>query len=177
MKRNILLMIILFILISILTAGTLVLANPIDVDNLKNYDFDVIDDNTNHTTSAPLSFLTFVVYFIFFVLIAGLAYLTTRWIGKQQKKIRAKSKYMELIDSLQLSGDNALHIVKSPDGVLLLGTGKEGIFLLCKLDDEGAELIIQAEKNQIEENFSAQLNNYLSNIKWGTDHNKFGESK
>ena len=52
MKRNILLMIILFILISILTAGTLVLANPIDVDNLKNYDFDVIDDNTNHTTSA-----------------------------------------------------------------------------------------------------------------------------
>ena len=73
-----------------LNCRNLFLANPIDVDNLKNYDFDVIDDNTNHTTSAPLSFLTFVVYFIFFVLIAGLAYLTTRWIGKQQKKIRAK---------------------------------------------------------------------------------------
>lgn len=54
------------------------------------------------------------------------------------------------------SGDNALHIVKSPDGVLLLGTGKEGIFLLGKLDDEEAELIIQAEKIRLKKIF--QLN-------------------
>ena len=132
---------------------------------------------TQITQLQPFELPDFCCIFYFFRSYSRIGLFDYTLDRKTAKENKSKSKYMELIDSLQLSGDNALHIVKSPDGVLLLGTGKEGIFLLGKLDDEEAELIIQAEKNQIEENFSAQLNNYLKKIKWGTDHNKFGESK
>jgi flagellar biogenesis protein FliO len=168
--------IIIFMIFVIFMTNTQVFANP-DIDNIKNYDFDVPDNITNQTTSAPLSVMTFVVYFIFFVIITTLAYFTTRWIGKHQKKIKIKSKYMEIVDSLPLGGDNALYIVKSPDGLLLLGAGKEGVYLLEKLGDQEAQLIIQAEENQIEESFPAHLSNYLNKIKGITKHNKFGGSQ
>jgi len=176
MKKNIS-CIIMFTILVILFATTQIFANPLDIDNLEKYDFDITDNITNQTTSAPLSVMTFIVYFIFFVLVTALAYFTTRWIGKHQSKIRVKSKYMEVVDSLQLNGDNALYIVKSPEGLLLLGTGKEGVHFLKKLGAEEAELIIQAEENQLEDSFSVHLSNYLSKIKGITEHNKFGGSK
>jgi len=175
MKKSTLCIIVL-LLFSLIVCDIKAFAEPIDIDDLKYYDFDVHENTDDKATSAPLSILTFVVYFICFVIIAALAYLTTRWIGKQQKKLRVKSKYMEIIDSLHLGGDNAIHIVKSPAGFLLVGSGREGVLLLAKLGDEEAELIEQAEENQIEESFSAQLNNYLSKIKWNIDH-KSGGSK
>ena len=177
MKKSALHITVVLLLILNFVVTSNVLANPIDIEKLNNYDFDVSDDSTLSTTSAPFSILTFAIYLVFFVIIAALAYLTTRWIGKHQNKIRLKSKYMEVVDSLYISGDNALHIVKSPEGFLLVGTGKDGVALLGKLGDEEAELIEQAEENPIEENFPAQLNNYLGKIKWFTEHNKSGGSK
>lgn len=176
MKKNTISTITILVLVA-LFATTQVFANPINIDNLQKYDFDVSDDVRNSTISKPLSILTFLVYFIFFILIAALAYFTTRWLGKHQMKIRVKSKYMEVIDSLQLSADNALYIVKSPEGLLLLGTGKEGVSLLQKLESEEAEFIMQAEENLMEDSFSAQLSNYLSKIKGFAEHNKLGGEK
>jgi len=178
MKKDRIHIIFLLILLSILLSNFIsveyVYAESIDIKNLDNYDFDINDNITNSTTSTPLSILTFIVYFVCFVVIATLAYLTTRWIGKQQKKIRLKSKYMEIVDNLQLGGENGLYIVRSPAGFLLLGTGKESVFLIEKLNDEEAELIIQAEENQIVESFSAQFNNYLNKFKWNIDHKSGG---
>ena len=175
MKKNTVSIIITILVVFFAT--TQVLANPVNIDDLEKYNFDVSDDITNQAISRPLSVMTFVVYFIFFVLVAALAYFTTRWIGKHQMKIKVKSKYMEVIDSLQLNADNALYIVKSPEGLLLLGTGKEGVHLLEKLGAEEAELIMQAEENLMEDSFSVYLGNYLSKIKGITEHNKFGEKK
>ncbi|NLZ53291.1 MAG: flagellar biosynthetic protein FliO [Thermoanaerobacteraceae bacterium] len=164
-----------FIIFVVFSAAIQASANPVDIDNINKYNFDVPDD-ISKTTSAPLSVMTFVIYFIFFVIITALAYFTTRLLGKHQKKIRIKSKYMEVVDGLQLSQDNALYIVKTPDGLLLLGTGKESISLLKKLGAEESELIMQAEENQTEDSFPVYLSNYLNKIK-GSEHNKFGGSK
>lgn len=169
--------IIMFTIFAILLITTQVFAAPVDIENLEKYDFDIPDNITNERVSAPLSVMTFIVYFIFFILIVALAYFTTRWIGKHQRAIRVKSKYMEIVDSLQLDGDNALYIVKSPEGLLLLGSGKEGVNLLKTLGAEEAELIMQAEENLLEDSFSIHLGNYLSKIKGITKHNKFGGSK
>ena len=151
-------------------------ANTVNVDNIKSYNFDDSKDSSKQNTQVSTSAMTFLIYLVFFIIISMLAYLTTRWIGKHKMKMTIKSKYMEIIDSLSLGSEKGLYIVKSPQGLLLLGVTKEGVYLLEKLGAEEAELIRQAEANHesYDKSFTVYLNNYLNKIKGSSVQNKYG---
>lgn len=155
-------------------------ASPIDIDNIKKYDFDAPGDLPNQNSPVSKSVTTFLIYLLSFIFISILAYFTTRWIGKHQMKLSIKSKYMEVIDSLSLGGEKRLYIVKSPQGLLILGATKEGIHLLERIGSEEAELIRQAESNHEGDDnkgFAVYLNNYLNKVKVISEQNKYGGSK
>lgn len=178
MKKYIIYFIVLTIFFVFLVE-TQMFANPVNINNFKNYDFDAPEVFSNKNSPAPKSAMTFLIYLLFFIAISILAYFTTRWIGRHQMKLTIKSKYMEVIDSLSLGGEKGLHIVKSPQGLLLLGVTKEGIYLLEKLGAEQTELIRQVEANLQgdDKGFTVYLTNYLNKLRGSSHQNKYGESK
>ncbi len=178
MKKYIIHLIV-FTLFFVFLAETQILANPVDIDNLKEYDFNSPEGVLNQNSPAPRSAMTFLIYLLLFIAISVLAYLTTRWIGKHQMKRTVKSKYMEIVDSLSLGGEKGLYIVKSPQGFLILGVTKECVYLLEKLGAEEAELIRQAEANHesYDKGFAVYLSQYLNKIKGTSEQSKYGGSK
>lgn len=170
---------ILFIIILITLGEGYAITGPANVDNLKKYDFDTHDDPPGGKSSVFKYITTFFLYLIVFVTIALLAYFTTRWVGKHQSKLTLKSKYMKVIDSLPLDNDRGIYILKAPQGFLLLGVTKEGIYLLEKLGDEEAELIQEAETNYVDydKGFSINLGYYLNKFKGISRKDKNGGLK
>jgi flagellar protein FliO/FliZ len=155
---------------------TQILANTVNIDNIKNYSSNESENLSDQNSLASTSAVSFLIYLMFFITISILAYLTTRWIGKHQMRLTIKSKYMEVIDSLSLGGEKSLYIVRSPQGLLMLGVTKESLHLLEKLGAEEAELIRQAEANHesYDKTFAVSLYNYLNKIKGSSEQNKYG---
>jgi len=151
--------------------GIQIFAEPINIDNIKNYDIDPSDDVLHQNHSTIINIITFFIYLFFFIVISLLTYFTVRWIGKRQMKLTIKSKYMEVVDSLSLGGEKGLFIVKTPQGMLILGVTKESVDLLEKVGREEAELIRAAEANQESHDkvFTVYLNNYLNKLKGSSD--------
>lgn len=138
--------------------------NPTKVENLKNYDF---DSTGNQDISATKSVFTLFLYLLLFVGISVLAYFTTKWIAKTQRKAQIKSKYMEVIDSLPLGADRGIYLIRAPQGILMIGVTAKGITTMGKLSDEETELIYEAEISSPDFNksFAGHLNQFLHNMK------------
>ncbi|WP_213974874.1 FliO/MopB family protein [Tepidanaerobacter acetatoxydans] len=159
--------------------GIQIFAEPINIDNIKNYDIDTPEDIIYQSPSTITNVMTFLVYLIFFIAISLLAYFTVRWIGKHQMRLIIKSKYMEVVDSLSLGGEKGIYIVNTPQGMLILGVTKESVDLLGKIGHEEAELIRAAEANQESHDraFAVHLNNYFNKLKGSSDKIGSGGSK
>lgn len=153
------------LLFMIIYCSTVFACTP-NVENLDDYNFDLNND-TDLTFSTFKSVMTFLVYFLLFVIISFLAFLTTKWLSSFQIKSHFKSKYMQVIDRLPLGNNKELYIVKTPQGMFIIGTCEKGMQILQKLDDKEAELITYAEENfnMPEKNFSNQLEYYLKKIR------------
>lgn len=154
-------------------------AEQSNIDNLKKYDFDVPEGPTGGNYLSSNSFIAFLTYLLFFLVISILAYFTARLVGKHQMKFTLKSKYMEVLDRLSIGSERSLYIVKAPQGLLLLGVTKDGIYLLEKLGAEETELIKEAEANQVnfDKSFANSLGHYLNKIKGNREQNKYGDLK
>jgi len=154
----------------------LAFAGESDIDRIKNYDFDSTH-NGGKNASVAKSIFSFLGYLFLFIIIATLAFFTTKYIAKAQQNYRANSKYMELIDSLPLGNDRGLYIVKAPQGLLMLGVTPQGISLLEKLDTDKAELIYEAESSYSysDRNFAGYLNQFLNNTRRSSNQNKNGD--
>ncbi|GAQ26243.1 flagellar biosynthetic protein FliO [Tepidanaerobacter syntrophicus] len=172
MKRYTVCIIVFFILFMALPA-TYSYGDSINIDNLKNYDFDTPNINGNGTNQGYSSFkgiTTLLVYFLFFIIVSFMAYFTVKWVGKHQVKVNIKSKYMEVVDSLFFGSDKGLYIVKTPEGMFILGVTKENITLIERLGENEEELIKAAESNKDTHDkiFSDHLNSYLKKLKSGS---------
>ena len=91
-------------------------------------------------------------------------------------KLTLKSKYMQVIDSLPLGDERSLYIVKTPQGLLMIGITREGISLIDKLGAEETDLINEVEANQdtVNKGFANSLSNYLNKIKDFSGQNRLG---
>lgn len=139
-------------------------ASP-NVDNLKTYNFDTQKQQQNYTPAK--SAMTFFVYFLLFVIISLLAFLTTRWIARFQINTRPKSKYMEVIDMLPLGSNKGIYIIKTPQGLMLMGVSEKNFFMISRLNDEEAVLINEVEKvnsGTFNKTFTNHLEYFLRNL-------------
>jgi flagellar biogenesis protein FliO len=142
-------------------------ADPLDIKDLNNYNFEDMNNIPNQTFSSTKSVISFFVYLLLLILISVLAFFTTKWLAKYQTKLHIKSKYMEVVDRLLLGNNRGIYIIKTPKGMFLVGVCDNGINIIHELGNEETELINEAELSTTFQggNFSEQLEHYLKKIK------------
>ena len=104
-----------------------------------------------------------IFFFLFmFAAILFLAYITTRIVAKKSG-IRAKSKYMEVVDRLDFGADKQLFILRAGDEFFLVSKTSKGIDMLTKvaLDYSGAYAEAQATPDGEKMDFRALLEKHL----------------
>lgn len=77
----------------------------------------------------------FIALCIVFVIILFLAYFAARLAGGFQANIHAKSN-IKIIETVRISNNKCLQIVKIGDSYYLIGTGKDEIHYLTKIEKE-----------------------------------------
>ena len=176
--KNKLKYLVIIVILSLIVLEGLALAGTPNIDNLKKYNFDS-NNEIEQNTSASKGVFTLFTYLLLFIIIAILAYFTTKWIAKVQSSTRVKSKYMELVDILQLGNDRGIYIVKAPQGLLMLGFSSKGIDLLEKLGADETELIYEAESTYSyrDTSFGVHLNKFLNNINGSSAQGKNGDAE
>ncbi len=150
-------------------------AEPMDLEDIKKYDFDEQVEQTTVGSTAKSAF-TLVVYLLIFIAVCVLALLTTKYLAKYRKNINLKSKYMEVIDNLPLGSDKGIYIIKAPQGLLMIGVSSKGVYILDKLDASQTELINEAESRSIPTNkFAGHLESVMKKLKNTGGHSKDGD--
>lgn len=73
---------------------------------------------------------------VIFVVILYLAYITTRYIGKKYSVNTGMSgKNIRILDTVRLSQDKLLMIVKAGNKTVLIGVSKEHMEYICDVDE------------------------------------------
>ena len=81
------------------------------------------------------SFVQFLTVLIIFIFVLIITYLTTRYIaGVQKNKIRTGN--MELIETLRISNNKYLQIVKAGSKYLVMAVCKDTVTMLTELDEK-----------------------------------------
>lgn len=95
------------------------------------------------------NFLRFVSALIVFLLVLGITYIVTRWIGSYQK-VQLKNRNMQVIETLRISNNRFIQLVKVADEYLVIGLGKDSIQLLSKLDEKSVQVLNLPEETKQE---------------------------
>ena len=81
------------------------------------------------------SFVQFLTVLIIFIFVLIITYLTTRYIaGVQKNKIRTGN--MELIETLRISNNKYLQIVKAGSKYLVMAVCRDTVTMLTELDEK-----------------------------------------
>ena len=89
-----------------------------------------------------------VVVFIIFIFILVLTYYSTKWIAGYQKS-HTYNNNLEIVETLKLTTNKYVQIVRAGDKYLVLGIGKDEITSLGELS---AEEVINPQQNGFEVN-------------------------
>ena len=97
----------------------------------------------------------FVTVTLIFVLVLAITYFTTRWIGSYQKK---KMSYgnIQVIESMRLSNNKILEIVKAGNKCVLIAVCKDTVTYLGEVDEETLEF----KKPENNESFGTVFNRF-----------------
>ncbi len=90
------------------------------------------------------SFAQFITVFILFIFVVGITYVTTRYIAGYQKT-RIKTGNMELMESLRISNNKYLQIVRAGKKYLVIAVCKDTVTLLAELEEEELVFMDQGE--------------------------------
>ncbi|MBQ2934974.1 MAG: flagellar biosynthetic protein FliO [Lachnospiraceae bacterium] len=107
--------------------------------------------------STTESYLQFITVLILFVFVLGITYATTKWIAGYQKNKMASGN-LEVIETLRITGNKYVQIVRAGNKYLVIAIGKDEIHMLSELSEE--EIAVW-EKQPSEVNFG----NILDKIK------------
>ena len=81
------------------------------------------------------SFVQFLTVLIIFIFVLVITYLTTRYIaGVQKNKIRTGN--MELLETLRISNNKYLQIVRAGNKYLVMAVCKDTVTMLTELDEK-----------------------------------------
>lgn len=81
------------------------------------------------------SYLQFLTVLILFVFVLGITWATTRWIANYQKG-RALSSNLEVVETLRITGNKFLQIVRAGKKYLVIAVGKDEIHMLAELTQD-----------------------------------------
>ena len=86
------------------------------------------------------SFTQFLTVILVFVLVLGLTYLTTRFVGNYQKT-RALTRNFEVIETYRITNGKYLQIVKIGRKYVVIGIGKDDITTICELSEDDIKAV------------------------------------
>ena len=81
------------------------------------------------------SYLQFLTVLILFVFVQRITWVTTRWIANYQKG-RALSGNLEVVETLRITGNKFLQIVRAGKKYLVIAVGKDEIHMLTELTED-----------------------------------------
>lgn len=81
------------------------------------------------------SYLQFLTVLMLFVFVLGITWATTRWIANYQKG-RALSSNLEVVETLRITGNKFLQIVRAGKKYLVIAVGKDEIHMLAELTQD-----------------------------------------
>ena len=103
------------------------------------------------------SYLQFITVLILFVFVLGITYLTTRWIANFQKG-RSAGSNLEVIETMRITGNKFLQIVRAGKKYLVIAVGKDEIHMLTELTEQ--EMTILREQNTQNPDFKSILEKF-----------------
>lgn len=86
------------------------------------------------------SYLQFITVLILFVFVLGITYATTRWIANYQKE-KAAGSNLELIETMRITGNKYLQIVRAGNKYMVIAIGKDEIHMLTELSEDEIVLL------------------------------------
>ncbi|MCR5832117.1 MAG: flagellar biosynthetic protein FliO [Lachnospiraceae bacterium] len=122
-------------------------------------------------TDRAESFTQFLTVILIFLLVLGLTYLTTRFVGNYQK-IRNVNRNFEVIETLRITNGKYLQIVRVGEKYVVIGIGKDSITKVCDLSPDDIKPIPEETLTQSSEMFKAILDKAKERIKGGKDNDK-----
>jgi flagellar protein FliO/FliZ len=84
---------------------------------------------------------------IVFIVVLGLAYYTTKWMAKLQKR-QAFNKNIEVIETFKITANKYIQIVRTGEKYLVIAVAKDTITMLTEIDKEQIDLSVNLEQNE-----------------------------
>ena len=81
------------------------------------------------------SFFQLIEVLVVFLIVLGLTYLTTKWIASYQKG-QSSNHNLQIVETLKVTSNKYIQIVKAADEYLVIAIGKDEITLLTKLSED-----------------------------------------
>lgn len=95
---------------------------------------------------------------IIFLVVLGLAYYTTRWISKIQKK-QSYNKNIEVIETFKITTNKYVQIIRIGEKYLVIAIAKDNISMLTEINEEQLNLTLNESVSK------ESFNEILSKIK------------
>ena len=122
-------------------------------------------------TDRAESFTQFLTVILIFLLVLGLTYLTTRFVGNYQK-IRSINRNFEVIETLRITNGKYLQIVRVGGKYVVIGIGKDSITKVCELSEDDIKPVPEETGIQSSDMFKAIFDKAKERIKGGKDNDK-----
>ncbi|MBO4890190.1 MAG: flagellar biosynthetic protein FliO [Lachnospiraceae bacterium] len=122
-------------------------------------------------TDRAESFTQFLTVILIFLLVLGLTYLTTRFVGNYQK-IRSVNRNFEVIETLKITNGKYLQIVRVGEKYVVIGIGKDSITKVCELSEDDIKPVPEETGIQSSEMFKAIFDKAKERIKGGKNNDK-----
>lgn len=116
-------------------------------------------------TGSVSNFFQLLGVLVIFVMVLGLTYLTTKWIASYQKG-RSFNKNLQVVETLKLTTNKYIQIIRAGDAYMAIGIGKDEITFLTMLTKEQ----LNAESLEELENSSGTVENFSEVLKEFKDH-------
>jgi len=103
------------------------------------------------------NYLQFITVLILFVFVLGVTYVTTRWIANYQKG-RAAGSNLEVMETMRITGNKYLQIIRAGEKYLVIAVGKDEIHMLTELSPD--EMTVSKGQGVQEMDFKSILDKF-----------------
>jgi len=103
----------------------------------------------------------FLFYFFAVIFVVGLAWLAARIVSRRGAEVQSQSRYLNVLDRMQLTPNRFIHLVSVAGRVLLIGQGEKEFTLLMEISEE--ELVQYLDENPLRDLDSSGLT-FLKNL-------------
>lgn len=108
----------------------------------------------------PIDILKIILYLFGFCSLLFLTYVTTRYIGQKQNKAM-KSKNISVVETVMISADKRLHLVKAGKEYVLIASTSKSVEFLSKVEiEEVAGQEAASEENEKPFEFKSLFEKY-----------------